>query len=341
MTLNQTAQNLGGLLDKYRRNEITTDEFKLMLRQLSDTSDDELREVLQAEWDDFDTFEDLPEEKISALYDAIRPAGTDRRGWRSRWMQIAAAVLILILGGVVTYSLRLHSRYSQLAAETFTINSGETGSTTVTLPDGSTVVLNAASTISYKQDYGRKDRKVEISGEGYFRVRHDEGHPFEVKSKCITVKDVGTEFNFYAYDDKDIQEVTLRSGKLVVVNGLRAGEQATLFPHQKATLEKRTGRLRVTGTAADKEYVWMGHQLRFEHDRLEDVFFALERKFNVDITVDNPAMLADTYTGCFDDKDVREVLETLRINYGFSFTIHGKKIHIKMKPTKQPMPMKQ
>ena len=165
--------------------------------------------------------------------------------------------MILILGGVVTYSLRLYNSYQQLAAETFTINSSETGTTKVTLPDGSTVVLNAASTISYKQDYGREDRKVELSGEGYFKVKHDDDHPFEVKSKCITVKDVGTEFNFYAYDDKDIQEVTLKSGRLVVVNELRDEEQAELSPHQKATLEKRTGHLKVTSTVAEKEYVWM------------------------------------------------------------------------------------
>lgn len=334
MTLNQTVNNIGDLLDKYRRNEITTEEFKLMLRHLNDASDDELRDLLQTEWDEFDKFADLPEEKISALYDAIRPAKTVRRRWNSRWIQVAAAVLILILGGVVTYSLRLYNSYQQLAAETFTINSSETGTTKVTLPDGSTVVLNAASTISYKQDYGREDRKVELSGEGYFKVKHDDDHPFEVKSKCITVKDVGTEFNFYAYDDKDSQEVTLKSGRLVVVNELRDEEQAELSPHQKATLEKRTGRLKVTSTVAEKEYVWMGHQLRFEHDRLGDVFFALERRFNVDITVDNPAMLNDTYTGSFDDKDVRGGLETLQINYGFNFTIDGKKINIKMKKLK-------
>ena len=79
MTLNQTVNNIGDLLDKYRRNEITTEEFKLMLRHLNDASDDELRDLLQTEWDEFDKFADLPEEKISALYDAIRPAKTVRR----------------------------------------------------------------------------------------------------------------------------------------------------------------------------------------------------------------------------------------------------------------------
>ncbi|MEO8171738.1 MAG: FecR family protein, partial [Sediminibacterium sp.] len=73
---------------------------------------------------------------------------------------------------------------------------------TAVLPDGSTVWLNAGSSIRYPLQFTGKERLVTMTGEASFRVIHNSGQPFRVSVKGQVVEDIGTEFNINAYDDE-------------------------------------------------------------------------------------------------------------------------------------------
>ena len=62
---------------------------------------------------------------------------------------------------------------SSLAEQNVVIRSGYYGKSLVTLPDGTIVYLNAKSSLTYSQDFGRESRNVELSGEGFFEVKKD------------------------------------------------------------------------------------------------------------------------------------------------------------------------
>ena len=67
------------------------------------------------------------------------------------------------------------------------------GSTTkMTLPDGTEVWLNAGSRMEYSQGFGVRDRRVKLSGEGYFEVHHNTAMPFIVNSSSLNVQVLGT-----------------------------------------------------------------------------------------------------------------------------------------------------
>ena len=86
----------------------------------------------------------------------------------------------------------------------------------LTLPDGTKVWLDAASSITYPTSFTGKTRQVSISGQAYFEVVHNPGMPFEVRAQGQTIRDVGTAFNINAYPDEPTMKITLASGAVEV-----------------------------------------------------------------------------------------------------------------------------
>ena len=81
-----------------------------------------------------------------------------------------------------------------------------------TLPDGTTAFLNKKSSITYKFDKKTGTRKVALSGEGFFEVKHEEEKPFVIETEDAIVRDLGTAFNVKAYPDQDTIEVVVKEG---------------------------------------------------------------------------------------------------------------------------------
>ncbi|PMV74965.1 FecR family protein, partial [Pseudomonas sp. GW101-1A09] len=83
----------------------------------------------------------------------------------------------------------------------------------ITLPDGTKVWLNAATTLKYPSRFTSNERKVEIDGEAYFEVTKNEQQPFKVvlsDSSVVTV--LGTHFNVMSYNNELEKQVTLLEG---------------------------------------------------------------------------------------------------------------------------------
>lgn len=103
-----------------------------------------------------------------------------------------------------------------LAEQDVIVRSGDSGTSQVTLPDGTLVRLNANSSLTYQQNFGQDNRKVKLSGEGYFEVKKNTEKKFIVNTGYIDVTVLGTKFNLYAYEDKDIIEMALVEGHVNV-----------------------------------------------------------------------------------------------------------------------------
>ena len=103
-----------------------------------------------------------------------------------------------------------------------TFRTGIAESLNVDLPDGSTVWLGARSTLVCSHAFVGATRSVTLSGEGYFRVRHDASHPFLVQAGMLTTRVLGTTFYISAYEG-DKPSVTLVEGRVAVTSqGIRA-----------------------------------------------------------------------------------------------------------------------
>ena len=92
-----------------------------------------------------------------------------------RWV---AAILLPVCIAFFTYYL-IDS--SQMTSAPFIVKADKGDKATVELPDGTNVVLNSASQLSYLNNFGEKVRRVQLNGEAYFKVAPDEKHAFIVQ----------------------------------------------------------------------------------------------------------------------------------------------------------------
>jgi transmembrane sensor len=93
------------------------------------------------------------------------------------------------------------------------------------LSDGSKVLLNAASSLTYPAEFNGRYRNVELKGEGYFEVAKNASKPFIVKANDVEVRVLGTHFNISAYSDDANITTTLIEGAV----SMNKGKQARLL----------------------------------------------------------------------------------------------------------------
>ena len=260
-----------GLLNKFRIGEISPAEFQELKSGMNDISDKEFKEMIHSEWDNYSNYEPLPEEKIERLYSSLHIIGEDvkpRFTLKRYWMQIAASLLFIIAGGLTVLTYMQRQEINTLAEQNVVIRSGDYGKSLVTLPDGTIVHLNAKSSLTYSQDFGRTDRKVELSGEGFFEVKKDTEKKFIVGTGYMDVTVLGTKFNVYAYENKDLVEMSLVEGSVNITTELPPYRSINVKPNEKVTYNKITGELKHEQTSNKIETAWMNKELVFRSEPL-------------------------------------------------------------------------
>lgn len=311
-----------GLLNKFRTGEISPAEFQELKSGIDGITDSELKEMIFSEWDKYSNYEPLPEEKIEELYSNLHIIGVNEKPkftLKRYWMQIAASLLFIIAGGLTVLTYMQRQEINTLAEQNVVIRSGDYGKSLVTLPDGTTVLLNAKSSLTYSQDFGRTDRKVELSGEGFFEVKKDTEKKFTVGTGYMDVTVLGTKFNVYAYEDKDMVEMSLVEGNVNISTERPPYKSINVKPNEKVTYNKITGELTHKCTTNKIETAWMTKELTFRSEPLRDVFKCLSRKFAVTFNVNDERLLNDIYTGTFDDENIESIMRVLKFHYNFEY----------------------
>lgn len=319
----QINDKVSGLLHKFRSGDITPAEFQDLRTRMDAISDVELKHLLEAEWEEFEDHSPLSEEKMKTLYEGLHIRSEEvkpRFTLKRYWMQIAASLLLLIAGSLTVLTFMQRNEINALSEQNVVIRSGDYGKSLVTLPDGTIVHLNAKSSLTYSQDFGRNDRKVTLSGEGFFEVKKDTEKKFTVGTGYMDITVLGTKFNVYAYEAKDIVEMSLVEGSVDVTTSRPPYQSIRVKPNEKVVYNKRTGNLLHERTTNKMETSWINKELVFRSERLEDVFRCLSRKFAVTFSVDDEALLNDVYTGTFDDENVESIMRVLKFHYNFKYT---------------------
>jgi len=206
-----------------------------------------------------------------------------------------------------------------------TIEAPSGGKWQVILPDGSKVFLNALSSLKYPLGFSKKERKVELNGEAYFEVFHDEKSPFKVLAKGQTVEVLGTHFNISAYADDKLVKTTLLTGSVKIAAGnnaliLKPGEQSQVKSGHISLVEK-----------VDLEDVmaWKNGYFKFD-ENLESIMVKVSRWYDVDIRYEIQPDPEFKYKGEISrDKNLSELLNMLEFTGNVHFKIEGRRVIIK------------
>ncbi|HEY5823487.1 MAG TPA: FecR domain-containing protein [Cyclobacteriaceae bacterium] len=154
-----------------------------------------------------------------------------------RTLRIAAGLILILTGGLATY------RWYAQPIETFAVVS-DAVVVSDTLPDGSAAFLNKKSSLSYEYNPREKKRRVKLTGESFFEVKHEEEKPFIIEAEEVLVQDLGTAFNVKAYPNSDTVEVIVKSGEVQIYtlknSGLHLGAGETgIYSKRSREFSKR------------------------------------------------------------------------------------------------------
>jgi Fe2+-dicitrate sensor, membrane component len=156
----------------------------------------------------------------------------------------------------------------------------------VTLPDGTKVWLNSASSIRYPTVFSGDDRKVDITGEVYFEVAKNANKPFKVKVNDNTeIQVLGTSFTINAYDNEAAIKTTLLEGSVRInaykqVQTLKPGQQAQITTDKKLKV--------VNDADVEKVIAWKNGYFNFNDADLYEVMRQLERWYDIEVVYAKP-----------------------------------------------------
>ena len=236
--------------------------------------------------------------------------------------QVAAS--IALLAGIATffYQYYAQSKNNMLAAK-YVVNQTPKGKIQkIVLADGSTVWLNAGSIFKYPKTFDGKVRNVElVDGQAFFDIKHQDNHPFVVRTSTLSITVLGTSFDVKAYKNEKFTKVKVLTGKVgVSVQGMANKPAIMLLPKQQVILNNTTEnvpQVSVAKVAAIDS--WRKNILIFEDEDLSQVFKALERKYNTHFTVEDAELLNQHISIKLNDQPINNILEVLSFAKHFKY----------------------
>ncbi|MBN2009665.1 FecR domain-containing protein [candidate division KSB1 bacterium] len=233
-----------------------------------------------------------------------------------RYMLRIAAMLVLCVGigaGVLWYRSSLNRVMS--------ITTRAHEKMTITLPDGSTIHLNAATQLDYQSKQFLEDRTLVLNGEAYFDVTHDEAHPFRIRTQQVTTQVLGTSFNVRTDSLCNCVQVTVVSGKVAVFQSDHHDNRIELVKGEYGEFKNDSSQFVKSQSYDANLLAWKTGVLVFNNTPLADVISTLERVYNVHIKIDNPKLNARRFTSQFKDQSISQIIEEISIVLHCSYTI--------------------
>jgi ferric-dicitrate binding protein FerR (iron transport regulator) len=228
------------------------------------------------------------------------------------------------------------------------------------LPDGSTVWLNAGSSLQYDPNFSGPIREVTLQGEAYFDIVKQPQKPFIVHAGNINIKVLGTAFNVKSYAEEKTIETTLIRG-LVQITREGGNKEAPVYlhPNQKIILlrappaeaiaadkkeeanalhTKNPGIINLDSNLSEKERfetAWVYNRLEFRGETFEELAQKLERWYNITIHFEEAQVRKLEFNGSLENETVEQAFAALAAAVPFSFRVQEHDIYITTIKTNQ------
>ena len=285
------------LILKWLDNNLNSQELE-QFKALED-SDDLIK--IDSSLQNFKAPEYNSSQELEAVLNSISNSNNQqtKTSWLKPLLRVAA---ILIIGlSIFYYTTTLDTTIQTQIAE----------KTTVDLPDGSSTLLNALSTLTLNKRDWKNSRDLELSGEAYFKV--EKGSTFNVITETGTITVLGTEFNVKHRDN--LFEVVCYEGSVRVKGNLKT-----------AVLKPGDSYLILDGKyiAKEKEKLkspnWISNKSYFKSMPFKYVLSEFERQFNVKIDAQN-IDLSELYSGGFTHTNLDLALKSITLPFNLNYSI--------------------
>lgn len=254
---------------------------------------------------------------------------------RSGFMwRIAASftALLLLAGASVWYSQQVHKQH---------IHTQFGENRTVTLPDGSTVLLNGNSTLSFRDDWDAdQNREVWLDGEAYFKVTKKQraGSPTPSPIKFIThtptldITVLGTQFNVNTR--RGATAVMLVEGRVQLnkPGQNQPNRVIEMKPGQFASAQPNIEKVAIRTEKSQLHTSWTQHEFVFENTALSDITQQLRDTYGIDITLEDAELGNRRFTGNLSNQSTETLLTTLALTFDLNVAHDGDRIILQHNP---------
>lgn len=319
------------LMQRYFAQECTPEEKEELALFIDATKNDELKSQLLDQWDNYDSKLVLSEDKAQNILRNIKVSTTQTKRSYPKPMRrilqlrtiaaIAASVLLLFSLGIFLQKSN-SSTIKNIVAKASTVPPQKQTSFTrnVTLPDGSTVVLHAGSTINYPSKFTAKTREIALVGEAYFDIKHDSKRPFIIHTGKVRTTVLGTAFDIKAWPEQKSIIVSVMRGKVRVENENKVLAVLTINQQISYNLQNAAAKHQKVNT---EEIVtnWAKQDLNFDGATLEAIAQTLSKRYGKNININNlqlaQTQIVSSFVGTESLENILDILCTVIPNAQF------------------------
>ncbi|WP_214226722.1 FecR family protein [Pedobacter sp. B4-66] len=260
------------------------------------------------------------------------PVKTIRLKSGTFWFSSAAAILICIgvyaLMNKKDYSttVPIYNEYSKNSA----IKTGYNERKSITLSDGSIVLLNSLSILKIDDNYNEHNRVLWIDGEAHFSVAKNKNKPFIVISGKTATTALGTSFKINNYKMHTSTSIMLTTGKVSVgtVNDQEITNKVELIPGEQVEVLEAQNKFTKSNFDLQKVENWADRKLVFSMASLKDIKSVLKEIYGVEIITEKQPKKPIAFTGQFKNENLTDVLDAIGFANHFTYTIKNDTVTI-------------
>lgn len=262
----------------------------------------------------------------------VRPLPVHRRYASGRRIAASLTGVLLLAGGFIWYGLRLGQQRIHTAF-------GENRS--VTLPDGSTVLLNGNSTLTFRATWNDAEvREVWLDGEGYFRVtKKQPGNgqtappiKFVTHTPTLDITVLGTQFNVNTRRGGTAVMLVEGRVQLAKPGQTRPGRIIEMKPGQLASTQPNVENVAVRTEKPQLHTSWTQHEFVFENAPLSDIAQQLHDTYGVELVVEDAELGNRRFTGNLSNQSIETLLTTLTLTFDLNARREGDRIVLQRTP---------
>ncbi|SKC83272.1 FecR family protein [Ohtaekwangia koreensis] len=324
------AIDIDALVRKYIQNTCTPEELEAFIQLCNNPFlEDRLKMAMEKVWNDTPNQAHLRAEHSQFIRTQIEASLYYKK---SEWYQlhhywkVAAAVALLLISSFLAYQYQDSLRELVDPVKMVTVHNPAGKRSKILLPDGTTVWLNAESTLTYPHWFKRARRAVELSGEAFFEVKRKEDQPFNIQAGTIETTVLGTSFNIRSYQNEKFV-ITVATGKVKVEDAEKHG--LLLLANQQTSYRSASGFSKIETINAGEALAWTKGTLLFNNKTFKEVATMLERWYNVKIILANDKLNNCVLMGEHTNQSLNSVLYTLQFILDIRYTYKDGVVNIK------------
>jgi len=240
-------------------------------------------------------------------------------------LRIAAVILFIAGLSFTAFYLSNSDRFSkELIAET----NIDQKNLEILLPDGSKVILNRNTKLTYPRKFGNNSRNVILTGEAICDISPDSAKPFIIDAGKASVTVLGTIFNVITNNKVNAVEVFVQSGKVLLADA-KGSKNMTLEPGNLGIINDQTS---IKEINTDINYLsWNTELLVYSGQKLDVVFNDLKRVYNMDIVADDEEILENIWTSPIDNQSQETIIQLICLSFNLNNNKEGNTYHLSEK----------